>query len=148
MERIGTTTYGMMFPEYGANDCIWIDWYYGCDDFRCYEDADLFYGTSDSCVYILSALAPTALAKPTLVVMPNPIGQAATVVLPLFGLEQYTDWQLFDISGNLVLNQAIAENATTATIDTRGVSNGIYILAFSNRNGVVVQRCKVALCAD
>ncbi len=143
IERVGTVQGGTMFPNYGANNCLILDQYYGADNFRCYQDNNLFYGEGDSCVYVVDVQTPT-LNHTAFNCYYNAL--SAELILTT---DDATAWEgnfaLYDPQGKTVANQALNPHQATHQVALSPLPAGIYAYTFSNSKGVVLQRGKVAI---
>lgn len=107
-------------------------------NFRCYNDSEVFYkAVSVDCDEITSI--DEKVNDPQIEVYPNP----ASVELLISGLNGFSQYRLYSVSGQLVL-----EGQTSATsmerIDLAGIKPGLYVLKIKDgQNNSVVNKIVV-----
>ena len=70
------------------------------------------------------------------------MNETANLLLPPFDLGQMATLQIFDVAGNLLQTQTLPTNATTATLEAKKLSNGLYVVALY-ADGVVLSQGKL-----
>lgn len=119
----GMADNGYTFLDY--NEGSELDYY---QDFQFGNDNDAGLARFD--LSLITSVVESSVENIQLVVYPNPSHGIFQLVLPLRLSNSNCRYQIFDILGQMVLDQRVKGQASTLDIDLSEMSSGVYLMAF------------------